>query len=710
MGQPGHDPGRLPLRGRSEADLLDSWKAVAAYLGRDVRTAQRWEKAEGLPVHRHGHRKLGSVYAFKPEIDAWKKARRPPLERGLAPEASGFRRDLSWLLAGVFALVAGAAVASWWLSSRAVREELVLARVTSDKGVTFQPALSPDGKLLAYASDRGEKGDLNIWVQQLPHGRAVQLTSHAAHDYEPSFSPEGSEIVFGSDRDGGGIYVVPAAGGDRKLLVQGLRLRRPRFSPDGRWIVYSHLHGDAFLIPAGGGQPRRFLGEDSIVYSPVWTPDGAGLLFYGFPDNQRQDWDWHVASLAGDRIVKTGAAEVFERRGLLSVENSGGFILPEVWIAGTNQVVFTARLGDSVNLWRVRISPKRWKVLGRPERITAGTGAELQGSASVMGRLAFSSVVRNLDIWSLPVEANRAKVTGELRHLTHDPADDFNPTVSTDGKKMAFEFSRTGKRLVWAQDLETGEETLLSSAPSVEDYPAISVDGSKVVYGIAGRSPGEHSSAHVVPFAGGSPELVCNACAPPFSWSSDGNWLLYRGPPGAVGKVSVLRMDSREQFVLLQHPQHRLFNPRFSPGDGEIAFHAVIHAGPVERTRVFVVPFRYPMRPDRAAEAGCAAPPESDWIPVAEGSMPQWSPDGNLIYLLSARDGFLCIWAQRLNPTTKRPTGSPVPVYHSHAANRSFSNVDPVDYAAMSVARDKILFTQAEMAANIWMAERQERH
>jgi hypothetical protein len=53
------------------SDRLDSWKEIAAYLKRDVTTVQRWEKREGMPVHRHVHDRLGSVYAFKAELDSW---------------------------------------------------------------------------------------------------------------------------------------------------------------------------------------------------------------------------------------------------------------------------------------------------------------------------------------------------------------------------------------------------------------------------------------------------------------------------------------------------------------------------------------------------------------------------------------------------------------------------------------------------------------
>jgi phage terminase Nu1 subunit (DNA packaging protein) len=68
--------GEPPLRTPQSEDRLDSWKEIAAYLKRDVRTVQRWEKREGMPVHRHQHDKLGSVYALRDELDAWTETRR----------------------------------------------------------------------------------------------------------------------------------------------------------------------------------------------------------------------------------------------------------------------------------------------------------------------------------------------------------------------------------------------------------------------------------------------------------------------------------------------------------------------------------------------------------------------------------------------------------------------------------------------------------
>jgi tRNA A-37 threonylcarbamoyl transferase component Bud32 len=113
----------------------------------------------------------------------------------------------------------------------------VYTRLTFDSGLTTDPTLSADGKLLAYASDRGGGGNLDIWVRQLAGGEAIQVTRDPADESEPGFSPDGTKIVYHSNRDGGGIYITSTLGGaEPQMLAAGGH--SPRFSPDGKWMTY----------------------------------------------------------------------------------------------------------------------------------------------------------------------------------------------------------------------------------------------------------------------------------------------------------------------------------------------------------------------------------------------------------------------------------------------------------------------------------------
>src|ERR1700722_5295472 len=76
----------MPPPDQPPEDRLDSWKEIAASLGRDVTTVQRWEKSEAMPVHRHVHDKRSSVYALRSELDSWRQNRKPRLDEDNQPQ------------------------------------------------------------------------------------------------------------------------------------------------------------------------------------------------------------------------------------------------------------------------------------------------------------------------------------------------------------------------------------------------------------------------------------------------------------------------------------------------------------------------------------------------------------------------------------------------------------------------------------------------
>jgi len=132
-----------------------------------------------------------------------------------------------------------------------------------------------------------------------------------------------------------------------------------------------------------------------------------------------------------------------------------------------------------------------------------------------------------------------------------------------------------------------------------------------------------------------------------------------------------------------------IFCVQYAPDDRWLAFQKTVG----DASHVFVAPF-----------ADGRPAPENEWISVTPdgGQNPQWAADGSIIYFLSSRDGFFCIWGQRLDPVNRKPTGAPFAVYHAHTSRRKLTNGFN---QVLTVTADRIAFALAEQTGNIWMAK-----
>ena len=253
-------------------------------------------------------------------------------------------RKLQAALALSIAVISGLLGWGWGRSGSespaAERSHYAFRQLTFDSGLSYQPALSPDGQLVAYASDRAGNGNLDIWVQRIDGGDPIRLTQDPSDDATPTFSPDGARIAFRSERSGGGVYVVPALGGSERLLIpEG---RDPRFSPDGAQVAYwvgssgAQDSNRAFVIPAAGGERIQIAPDFIRADHPMWTPDGRRILFSGDAISGADRW-WLIPREGGEP-VPTGVTERLLRFGLRPPPFRFDH-RPEAWLPGGGSVL-----------------------------------------------------------------------------------------------------------------------------------------------------------------------------------------------------------------------------------------------------------------------------------------------------------------------------------------------------------------------------------
>jgi len=191
-----------------QAERLDSWKQIAAYLKRDIRTVQRWEKLEGLPVHRHQHQKRGSAFAYAEELDAWWSGRgkeleavevvSPPVSTPAAAAWSAWSpratTGLRWVL-----LLGIAAASSLVMFARigAVHEhplQRLQATAPTDTRISVHPVISPDGKRIVFVGS-DSMGISHLWLRPMDALDSQLLPGTEGAGW-PFWSADGRSLAF----------------------------------------------------------------------------------------------------------------------------------------------------------------------------------------------------------------------------------------------------------------------------------------------------------------------------------------------------------------------------------------------------------------------------------------------------------------------------------------------------------------------------------
>lgn len=577
-------------------DRLDSWKEIATYMRRDVKTVQRWEKREGMPVHRHLHDRLGSVYAFRNELDAWAQKRRlsqpeapatasepratdasgaPPVT-GAAPAPA---RRWPWV-AGAAAVVLALTAAALWPREEAL--DLSNARfqpVTDFPGIEQAAAISRDGKLVAFLSDRA--GTMDVWVTQIGTNRFYNLTNGAARDIvNPSirtldFSPDSSLVTFWARQPDGSISVwgVPVLGGaPRPYLDGGAEFN---WTADAARLVYhTPVDGDPMFIrdASPSSRPTQIYAAPHKLHShfPIWSPDSAFIYFVqGTVEPPRMDI-WRIPSTGGTPARITAHDDVvrypvfLNKRTLAYVasdrDGSGPWLytvdveerVPRRGSVGVDRFTSLAASSDGRRLVATVASPKGtlWRLpLGtgpagtedaQPISLTTGNGSTPRFGPGFL--LYVSSRGAGDIIWKLE--------GGRVTELWNGPDTRVvgGPAIARDGRRIAFTIRGTdGRTRLTVANIDGTNARIVATSLELQGAPAWAPDGETVT--VAARVDGV-PRLFSVPLDGRPAAPVVNEHAVDPVWSPGGDVVVFSGADvGTTFPLKAATADGRARQI-----------------------------------------------------------------------------------------------------------------------------------------------------------------
>jgi serine/threonine protein kinase/Tol biopolymer transport system component len=449
----------------------------------------------------------------------------------LAGRRPGWRRVAG--LAGIAAAGLGAlALLPVWLWRHGDGEVPVTesyAAVPDQPGRETFPSLSPDGESIVYALEKG--GSSDIYWQRVGGSNPIDLTADfPGVDTQPAFSPDGSQIAFRSEREGGGLFIMGATGESvRRISETGYN---PSWSPDGREIVCATV---PISWPGGRGTVSQLVRIDVATgaerrlatgdaVQPSWSPHNLRIAYWGTPAGTSR------------RVISTIPAGGGEAVPLI---DDGSINWSPVWSPDGRYLYFVSDRSGSMNLWRVPVDERSGKRRGEPQPVTAPVPSGVLPSLSRDGRhIAFATENRKSNLFTAGFDPERRETAGPLTPITEGSRVVRSGEVSPDGAWIAYDTSEPQEDIFLVRR-DGSDPQPLTADPAKDRGPRWSPDGRRILF-FSDRN-GSYE-AYTVALADHAVERLApgETILDPL-WSPDGRSLVYNRPSHGVYLLDVVK-------------------------------------------------------------------------------------------------------------------------------------------------------------------------
>ncbi len=404
------------------------------------------------------------------------------VDHGAAAAATASK--VPWIVAAAAVVVALLALAFGGLGGLGDRREdarsgafpatISTRQLTTQPGGELAPSLTPDGDWVVYSGEDG--GDQDIFLQSVGGQNRLNLTEQSDEDDgHPALSPDGQLIAFRSERQGGGLFVMGRTGESPQRLTDfGYN---PSWSPDGTKVVFSSegidnspdnrfTNASLSIVDVASREVTEIYDGDAV--EPRWSPNGHRIAF------------WTVPAGSGQRDVLTIPAAGGEAVAVTAQESTDW---QPVWSPDGGHLYFSSRRGGAENIWRVAIDEVTGETLGEPQPVTtAGSGRRFGISLSADGsRLAYVDARESAQIMRLGLDADGSSVSTGPEQLTRGSRQYGFVEPSPDGEWIAVTAGGAQEDIVIMR-VDGSERTQLTDSIENDRQPRWSPDGSRISF------------------------------------------------------------------------------------------------------------------------------------------------------------------------------------------------------------------------------------